>query len=237
MENKSEYWGGNTSPPPAGFRTDGEHYACAVFYTLFGCLFLLIALVCLLGNHFGSMPRFVLWELDNIFGPMVGVPKTKCMPYSSAAGIWNLVGAACCYFAWEKWDQNYVIVSINGMCMLWKFTSLEMVYGSILSAPRGTWRMNGLMMNAIITGLIIWRSIRFVLPSHYNYLLCVTMVNIGVGIGEWVTIYMKSKKMKEEIKLVTQYRVYTENNPKFVWTKGASQPDGLVIPTDLANGA
>jgi hypothetical protein len=234
MENKSQFWGGNTSPPPAGFRTDGEHYACAVLYTLFGCMFLMISLICFLGNHIGSMPRFVKWELDNIFGPMVGVAKTKWMTYSIAAGIWNFIGAACCYFAWEKWDQNYVIVSINGMCMIWKFASLEMVYRLCTNCPK--WKLFA-GIGSILTGLVIWRCVRFVLPSHYNYLLCVTMVNLGIGIGEWVGIYMKSKKMQDKVKLVTQYRVYVENNPKFVWTKGASQPDGLVIPTDLANGA
>jgi len=212
---------------PQGFTPDGEHYACAAVYTIVALFFLLVSLVCLLGDYLGSQPRFVRWELNNVFGPMVYSPKH----YAMALGGWVLAGAAMTFTVWVKGNQDVNLVTVTGLCILTAFALIEVGWRLATDCPK--WK-HFTVMAIILAGLVIWRCVRFVRPSHYNWLLIPVLVNLGLAVGDWVMFFVRRKSFEKEINLLKQYRVYVEKNPKFVWRKGESQPDGIVINADLA---
>lgn len=216
-----------TNLPSAGQNTDGEYYGCAAVYTAVALFFLVVAMICLLGEYLGSKPRFVKWELNNMVGPVVFSPKH----FSMSFGGWILAGAIMSFLAWVKNDQNINLVTVTGMCILCAFALIEVGWRLATDCPK--WK-HFTVMTIILAALVIWRCVRFTNPSHYNWLLIPIFVNLGLAIGDWMMFFMRRKSFEKEINLLKQYRVYIENNPKFVWRKGASQPDGLVVNADLA---
>ena len=105
--------------PLGGQAGSKEWYFQGGLYTFCATVFLWIVIVSLVGNKMGNMPRYVVWELDNILGPMLGF-KTH---YSIFAGIWNLIAVILTYFVWGT-DHYTVDISVFGMAMIWKYLTV-----------------------------------------------------------------------------------------------------------------
>ena len=162
----------------------------AGIYTLFALYFLAISAVMLFGNSMGSYPRMVIWEFDNVFGPLVNMQ----VHYSKFSGMQNLIGSILTFFVWGE-AQEYVTVSILGMFMLWKFFTLEMVY-RIATDSHWIFYLLGVLC---LTTLIIWRVCRIVQPLYYTGLFIVAGIMILFSLVQWVNICKNATQMKLSI--------------------------------------
>ena len=176
----------------------------------------------------GSSGRRFQFEMDDVFGPLLGVPKI--IPYSKIEGILLALGAFGAISCIIKNDQYSNFLSVVCILFAWIYFMLCLVYFYVAHDNN-----NGVYICGVFS-LICGAIIHHRLTNYFDYEMYGTdLFYIGTGFVLVWAYFSKvmvldngpKNEMQVVIKKFQKIDRYCNEHPDFVWFHDKEQPEGM----------
>lgn len=194
-----------------------ETIISSVFCTLFGILFAKFSYMNLRGKSLGKEGRRFIFEMDEVMGGLMGIPRFSLLEGSVLA-----LGSLGTFLAWSN-NPTMQTLTVLGLVLLAVYMVVCSIYSIVAKQPI----LPYLIISSLLVGLIVWRALRM-MPSE-------SLVTVGIVAGiatllcifSGIQMHKKADSQADKIAKLIAINAYLKDNNDWDWREGESAPVGF----------